>query len=208
ADRARTIRIPVDVVAAIDKVKLATRRLAHDLGREPEVDDLAAHLRIPADRVERLVGMISGVARDPLSFETPAGDEDERTLGETIKDESAIDPVTAVCTRRMSHAARLALASLDPRELRVLCLRFGIDAPSDHTLEEIGGQLSVTRERVRQIEAKALAKLRGSPAAPELRACYDACTCRPSPRRVDQAGLATAQYTLGLSVPFGARYER
>jgi RNA polymerase sigma factor (sigma-70 family) len=174
ADRARTIRIPVDVVAAIDKVKLAARRLAHDLGREPEVEDLAAHLRIPADRVERLVGMISGVARDPLSFETPAGDEDDRTLGETIKDESAIDPVTAVSTRRMSHAARLALASLDPRELRVLCLRFGIDAPSDHTLEEIGGQLSVTRERVRQIEAKALAKLRCSPAAPELRACYDA----------------------------------
>jgi RNA polymerase primary sigma factor len=174
ADRARTIRIPVDVVAAIDKVKLAARRLAHDLGREPGVEDLAAYLRLPAERVERLIGMISGVARDPLSFETPAGDEDERTLGETIKDESAVDPVTAVCTRRMSHAARLALAALDPRELRVLCLRFGIDAPSDHTLEEIGSHLSVTRERVRQIEAKALAKLRGSPAAPALRACYDA----------------------------------
>jgi RNA polymerase primary sigma factor len=85
----------------------------------------------------------------------------------------AVDPVTAVCTRRMAHAARLALASLDPRELRVLCLRFGIDAPWDHALEEIGGHLSVTRERVRQIEAKALAKLRCSPAAPELRACYD-----------------------------------
>jgi RNA polymerase sigma factor (sigma-70 family) len=174
ADRARTIRIPVDVVAAIDKVKLAARRLAHDLGREPEVEDLATHLRLPTERVERLVGMISGVAREPLSFETPAGDEDDRTLGETIRDESAVDPVTAVSTRRMSHAARLALASLDPRELRVLCLRFGIDAPSDHTLEEIGGHLSVTRERVRQIEAKALAKLRCSPAAPELRACYDA----------------------------------
>ena len=85
-----------------------------------------------------------------------------------------VDPVTAVCPRRMSHAARLALASLDPREFRVLCLHFGIDAPSDHALEEIGGHLSITRERVRQIEAKALAKLRCSRAAPELRACYDA----------------------------------
>ena len=138
ADRARTIRIPVDVVASIDKVKLAARRLAHDLGREPEVDDLAAHLRLPAERVERLVGMIAGVARDPLSFETPAGDDDERTLGETIKDESAADPLAEACTRRMCHAARTALAALDPRELRVLCLRFGIDTSSDHTLEEIG----------------------------------------------------------------------
>jgi RNA polymerase primary sigma factor len=174
ADRARTIRIPVDVVASIDKIKLAARRLAHDLGREPEVDDLAAHLRLPAERVERLVRMIAGVARDPLSFETPAGDEDERTLGETIKDESAADPLTEACTRRMCHAARTALAALDPRELRVLCLRFGIDTSSDHTLEEIGSYLSVTRERVRQIEAKALAKLRCSPGAPTLRACYDA----------------------------------
>lgn len=174
ADRARTIRIPVDVVASIDKVKLAARRLAHDLGREPEVDDLAAHLRLPAERVERLVGMIAGVARDPLSFETPAGDDDQRTLGETIKDESAADPLAEACTRRMCHAARTALAALDPRELRVLCLRFGIDTSSDHTLEEIGTHLSVTRERVRQIEAKALAKLRCSPAAPDLRACYDA----------------------------------
>jgi len=174
ADRARTIRIPVDVVAAIDKVKLAARRLAHDLGREPDVDDLASHLRLPPERVERLVGMIAGVAREPVSFEVPAGDEDQRTLGETLQDESVVDPVTAVCTRRMCHEARTALAALDPRELRVLCLRFGIDAPSDHTLEEIGGHLSVTRERVRQIEAKALAKLRGSAAAPALRACYDA----------------------------------
>jgi RNA polymerase primary sigma factor len=174
ADRARTIRIPVDVVAAIDKVKLAARRLVHDLGREPEVDDLAEHLRLPPERVERLVGMIAGVARDPLSFETPAGDEDDRTLGETIKDESAVDPLTEACTRRMCRAARSALAALDPRELRVLCMRFGIDTSSDHTLEEIGSHLSVTRERVRQIEAKALAKLRCSPAAPTLRACYDA----------------------------------
>jgi RNA polymerase primary sigma factor len=174
ADRARTIRIPVDVVAAIDKMKLVARKLAHDLGREPDAADLAARLCLPVERVERLMRMSAGIARDPVSLEVPAGDEDERTLGDTLEDEGAPGPLEAVCARRMSREARRALAHLDPRETLVLRLRFGIDASSDHTLEEIGGHLAVTRERVRQIEAKALAKLRESSAAPALRACYEA----------------------------------
>jgi RNA polymerase primary sigma factor len=174
ADRARTIRIPVDVVAAIDKVKLTARRLAHDLGREPDAADLAARLHLPVERVERLMRLGAGIARDPISLEVSAGDEDERTLGETLEDDTVQSPIEAACARRMSREARNALAQLDPRETLVLRLRFGIGAASDHTLEEIGGHLAVTRERVRQIEAKALAKLRQSPAAPALRACYDA----------------------------------
>ncbi len=174
ADRARTIRVPVDVVAAIDKVKLTARRLAHDLGREPEAADLATRLHLPVERVEHLMRMGAGIARDPVSLEVPAGDEDERTLGDTLEDESTPSPLDAVCAEHMSRAARRALAQLDPRETLVLRLRFGIDARSDHTLEEIGGHLAVTRERVRQIEAKALAKLRESAAATVLRACYDA----------------------------------
>jgi len=174
ADRARTIRIPVDVVAALDKTKVTARRLTHELGREPTADELAAHLRMPTERVERLLRLGAEVARDPISLETAAGDDDERTLGDTLEDLTAENPADAAVVRRMRHEARAALAQLDPRELRVLRMRFGIDERSDHTLEEIGGALAVTRERVRQIEAKALAKLRHSASADLLRACYDA----------------------------------
>ncbi len=174
ADRARTIRIPVDVVAALDKTKLTARRLTHQLGREPTAEELAERLRIPPERVERLLRLGAAVARDPISFETAAGDDDDRTLGETIEDLAAEDPADVVVARRMRHEARVALAQLEPRELRVLRMRFGIGERWDHTLEEIGGSLSVTRERVRQIEARALAKLRQSPAVDTLRSCYDA----------------------------------
>ena len=174
ADRARTIRIPVDVVAALDKTKVTARRLTHELGREPTAEELAGHLRMPTERVERLLRLAAEVARDPISLETAAGDDDERTLGDTLEDLAAENPADAAVVRRMRHEARAALAQLDPRELRVLRMRFGIDERSDHTLEEIGGALAVTRERVRQIEAKALAKLRHSASADLLRACYDA----------------------------------
>ena len=173
ADRARTIRIPVDVVAAIDKVKGLARRLAHDLGREPLAGDLAPQLGLPVERVERLLRMGGGIAREPISLETAVGGEDDRTLGETIEDECAGNPLDIACTSRARDEARRALTLLDARERLVLSLRFGIDAAHDHTLEEIGGRLSVTRERVRQIEAKALAKLRQSEAASVLRACVE-----------------------------------
>jgi RNA polymerase primary sigma factor len=174
ADRARTIRIPVDVVAALDKTKVTARRLTHELGREPTAEELADHLRMPRERVERLLRLGAEVARDPISLETAAGDDDERTLGDTIEDLAAENPADAAVAQRTRCEARAALAQLEPRELRVLRMRFGIDERSDHTLEEIGGALAVTRERVRQIEAKALAKLRQSAAAGMLRACYDA----------------------------------
>jgi RNA polymerase primary sigma factor len=174
ADRARTIRIPVDVVAALDKTRVTSRRLTHELGREPTADELAEHLRMPTERVQRLLRLGAEVARDPISLETAAGDDDERTLGDTLEDLAAENPADAAVVRRMRHEARAALAHLDPRELRVLRMRFGIGERSDHTLEEIGGALAVTRERVRQIEAKALAKLRHSASADLLRACYDA----------------------------------
>ena len=131
-------------------------------------------MRLPVDRVERLMRLGTGIAREPISLETAAGDEDERTLGETIEDVAAINPVDGACASRMRQEARDALSLLDERERLVLRLRFGIEAPSDHTLEKIGGHLSVTRERVRQIEAKALAKLRRSDAAPALRATVQA----------------------------------
>jgi RNA polymerase primary sigma factor len=167
ADRARTIRIPVDVVASIDKIKLAARRLAHDLGREPEVDDLAAHLRLPAERVERLVGMIAGVARDPLSFETPAGDDDQRTLGETIKDESAADPLAEACTRRMCRRCWRSPRSIRASSASSACA-------SGSTPRRITSRRSapLRHARARQIEARP-SQLRCSPAA-DLRACYDA----------------------------------
>ena len=174
ADRARTIRIPVDVVAALDKTKVTARRLTHELGREPTAVELAEHLRMPTERVQRLLRLGAEVARDPISLETAAGDDDERTLGDTLEDLAAQNPADAAVVQRMRHEARAALAQLDPRELRVLRMRFGIGERSDHTLEEIGGTLAVTRERVRQIEAKALAKLRQSASADLLRACFDA----------------------------------
>ncbi len=174
ADRARTIRIPVDVVAAIEKMKMVARRLAHDLGREPEAADLAARLRLPVERVERLMRLGAGIAREPISLEVSSGDDDDRTLGDTIEDAAAVGPLDGACASRMRDEARDALSLLDDRERLVLKLRFGIEARSDHTLEEIGGHLSVTRERVRQIEAKALAKLRRSEFAPTLRASVEA----------------------------------
>ena len=185
ADRARTIRIPVDVVAAIDKVRGMSRRLAHDLGREPVAGDLAPQLGLPVERVERLLRMSGGIAREPISLETAVGDEDDRTLGETIEDDGAGNPLDIACTNRARDEARRALTLLDARERLVLSLRFGIDAAHDHTLEEIGGRLSVTRERVRQIEAKALAKLRQSrqPSRPaRLRTRPDAAAARITPR--------------------------
>ena len=118
--------------------------------------------------------MSGGIAREPISLETAVGDEDDRTLGETIEDDCAGNPLDLACTSRARDEARRALTLLDARERLVLSLRFGIDAAHDHTLEEIGGRLSVTRERVRQIEAKALAKLRQSEAASVLRACVEA----------------------------------
>src|SRR5262249_11931176 len=143
-------------------------------GREPAAEELAERLRMPAERVERLLRLGAEVARDPISLETAAGDEDDRTLGETIEDVGAENPADAVMARRMRHEARAALAQLEPREVRVLRLRFGIGERSAHRLEEIGGTLDVTRERVRQIEAKALAKRRQSTAADVLRVCHDA----------------------------------
>src|SRR4029450_13098033 len=144
ADRARTIRIPVDVVAAIDKLKVVTRTLAHDLGRPPHAVDLADRLRLPVERVERLLRIGAGIGRDPISLEVPAGDEDERTLGDTLEDEGTRDPLEEVCVRRMSRETRAALAHLDPRETLVLRLRFGIDAGSAHTLAELARAPVVT----------------------------------------------------------------
>jgi len=173
ADRARTIRIPVDVVAALDKTKVTARRLTHELGREPTADELAEHLRMPTERVQRLLRLGAEVARDPISLETAAGDDDERTLGDTLEDLAAENPADAAVVRRMRHEARAALAQLDPRELRVLRMRFGIGERSDHTLEEVGARFNVTRERIRQIESKALRKLRHLSRSRYLRSFYD-----------------------------------
>ena len=173
ADRARTIRIPVDVVAAIDKLKLVTRKLAHDLGREPDAADLADRLRMPVERVERLLRIGAGIGRDPSrSRSRPA----TRTIARSAIRSRTTAPGPARGGLRPADVARDACGAGAPRPTRdpgaspALRYRCG----PDHTLEEIGGHLAVTRERVRQIEAKALAKLRDSPAVTILRACYDA----------------------------------
>ena len=156
ADQARTIRIPVHMIEAINKVVRASRRILHEIGREPTPEELADKLGMPLERVRKILK----VAKEPLSLETPIGDEEDSHLGDFIEDKNAILPIDAAIQSNLRETTTRVLASLTPREERVLRMRFGIGMNSDHTLEEVGQQFSVTRERIRQIEAKALRKLK------------------------------------------------
>ena len=167
ADQARTIRIPVHMIETINKIVRTSRQMMHEIGREPTPEELAEKLSMPLEKVRKVMK----IAKEPISLETPVGDEEDSHLGDFIEDKNAILPIDAAIQANLRETTTRVLASLTPREERVLRMRFGIGMNTDHTLEEVGQQFSVTRERIRQIEAKALRKLKHpsrQPEAPEL----------------------------------------
>ncbi len=169
ADQARTIRIPAHMIEMTNKIVRTSRQMLNEIGREPTPEELAGKLRIPLEKVRKVLS----VAREPLSFETPVGDEEDSHLGDFIEDRNAILPIDAVIQSNLRAATTRTLAMLTAREERVLRMRFGIGMNTDHTLEEVGQQFSVTRERIRQIEAKALRKLKHPSRSRVLRSLLD-----------------------------------
>ena len=169
ADQARTIRIPVHMIETINKLVRTSRQMLHEIGREPSPEELAEKLGLPLEKVRKVMK----IAKEPLSLETPIGDEEDSHLGDFIEDKSAILPVDAAIQSNLRETTTRVLASLTPREERVLRMRFGIGMNTDHTLEEVGQQFSVTRERIRQIEAKALRKLKHPSRSRKLRSFLD-----------------------------------
>ena len=180
ADQARTIRIPVHMIETINKLVRASRQMLHEFGREPTPEELATKLNMPLDKVRKVLK----IAKEPISLETPIGDEEDSHLGDFIEDKNAVQPVEAATLSNLREATTRVLATLTPREERVLRMRFGIGMNTDHTLEEVGQQFSVTRERIRQIEAKALRKAEASRPALESSAA-SSTTDRRDARRVD-----------------------
>ncbi len=156
ADQARTIRIPVHMIETINKMVRTTRQLIQELGREPTPEEIADRMELPVDKVKK----VQKISKEPISLETPIGEEEDSSLGDFIEDKKMISPADAVMSITLSEQTRAVLATLTPREEKVLRMRFGIGEKSDHTLEEVGQDFFVTRERIRQIEAKALRKLR------------------------------------------------
>jgi RNA polymerase primary sigma factor len=169
ADHARTIRVPVHMVDAISQIVRTSRRLLNEIGREPTPGELAEKLGMPLEKVQRALK----IAKEPLSLETPIGDEEDSHIGDFIEDKNAILPIDAAIQSSLRETTTRALASVTPREERVLRMRFGISTNKDHTLEEVGLQFSVSRERIRQIEAKALRKLRHPSRSRILRSFLD-----------------------------------
>ena len=169
ADQARTIRIPVHMIETINKLVRASRQMLHEYGREPTPEELAHKLNMPLDKVRKVLK----IAKEPISLETPIGDEEDSHLGDFIEDKNAIIPLDAAIQSNLREATTRVLSSLTPREERVLRMRFGIGMNTDHTLEEVGQQFSVTRERIRQIEAKALRKLKHPSRSRRLRSFLD-----------------------------------
>ena len=169
ADQARTIRIPVHMIETINKLVRTSRQMLHEIGREPTPEELAEKLGLPLEKVRKVMK----IAKEPISLETPIGDEEDSHLGDFIEDKNAILPVDAAIQSNLRETTTRVLASLTPREERVLRMRFGIGMNTDHTLEEVGQQFSVTRERIRQIEAKALRKLKHPSRSRKLRSFLD-----------------------------------
>jgi RNA polymerase primary sigma factor len=169
ADQARTIRIPVHMIETINKIVRTSRQMLHEIGREPTPEELAEKLGMPLEKVRKVLK----IAKEPLSLETPIGDEEDSHLGDFIEDKNAILPIDAAIQSNLRETTTRVLASLTPREERVLRMRFGIGMNTDHTLEEVGQQFSVTRERIRQIEAKALRKLKHPSRSRKLRSFLD-----------------------------------
>ncbi|RKK04531.1 RNA polymerase sigma factor RpoD [Pseudoroseomonas wenyumeiae] len=169
ADQARTIRIPVHMIETINKLVRTSRQMLHEIGREPQPEELAEKLGMPLEKVRKVLK----IAKEPISLETPIGDEEDSHLGDFIEDKAAIIPLDAAIQTNLREATTRVLSSLTPREERVLRMRFGIGMNTDHTLEEVGQQFNVTRERIRQIEAKALRKLKHPSRSRKLRSFLD-----------------------------------
>jgi RNA polymerase primary sigma factor len=165
ADQARTIRIPVHMIETINKLIRTSRQLVQEIGREPVPEEIAERMELPLEKVRRVLK----IAKEPISLETPIGEEEDSSLGDFIEDKGAVSPLEAVIKGNLSDQTAMVLATLTPREERVLRMRFGIGEKSDHTLEEVGQDFAVTRERIRQIEAKALRKLRHPSRAKRLK---------------------------------------
>jgi RNA polymerase primary sigma factor len=169
ADQARTIRIPVHMIETINKINRVSRQMLQEMGREPSPEELGERLEMPEDKVRKVLK----IAKEPISMETPIGDDEDSHLGDFIEDTTMTSPVDAATAEGLREATREVLANLTPREAKVLRMRFGIDMNTDHTLEEVGKQFDVTRERIRQIEAKALRKLRHPSRSEHLRSFLD-----------------------------------
>jgi RNA polymerase primary sigma factor len=169
ADQARTIRIPVHMIETINKLVRTSRQMLHEIGREPAPEELADKLGMPLEKVRKVLK----IAKEPISLETPIGDEEDSHLGDFIEDKAAVIPLEAAIQANLREATTRVLSSLTPREERVLRMRFGIGMNTDHTLEEVGQQFNVTRERIRQIEAKALRKLKHPSRSRKLRSFLD-----------------------------------
>jgi len=165
ADQARTIRIPVHMIETINKLIRTSRYLVQEIGREPSPEEIGEKMDMPLDKVRKVLK----IAKEPISLETPIGEEEDSHLGDFIEDKAVVSPQEAVISANLSEQTRKVLSSLTPREERVLRMRFGIGEKYDHTLEEVGQDFDVTRERIRQIEAKALRKLRHPSRAKKLR---------------------------------------
>jgi RNA polymerase primary sigma factor len=169
AEQSRTIRVPVHMTEVINKIVRTSRQMLNEIGREPTPEELAEKLRMPLEKVRKTLK----IAKEPLSFETPIGDEGDSQLGDLIEDQTAILPIDAAIQSNLRDTTSRVLASLTPREERIVRMRFGIGINSDHTLEQVGRQFSVTRERIRQIEAKALRKLKHPSRSRALRSFLD-----------------------------------
>ncbi len=170
ADQSRTIRVPVHMIETINKIVRMSRQILHDIGREPTPEELAENLEMPLDRVHKALK----IAREPVSLETPVGDEEDSSIGDFIEDKNAMMPLDAAVQSNLRQMTTKMLSTLTPREERILRMRFGIGMNTDHTLEEVGNKFSVTRERIRQIEAKALRKLKHPTRSRVLRSFLDA----------------------------------
>ncbi|MDX8403648.1 MAG: RNA polymerase sigma factor RpoD [Mariprofundaceae bacterium] len=177
ADQARTIRIPVHMIETINKIMRVSRQIAQEIGREPTPEELAVHLEMTVEKVEQILE----VAKEPVSLETPIGDDEDSQLGDFVKDENAENPLDGAVNEALREATLEVLDNLTPREEKVLRMRFGIGMNTDHTLEEVGKQFGVTRERIRQIEAKALRKLRHPSRAQKLKTFADSPEAPPIP---------------------------
>jgi len=169
ADQARTIRIPVHMIETINKLNRISRQILQETGQEPTPEELSSRMLMPEDKVRKILK----ISKEPISMETPIGDDDDSHLGDFIEDLMALSPVDAATIEGLRESVQQVLATLTPREAKVLRMRFGIDMNTDHTLEEVGKQFDVTRERIRQIEAKALRKLRHPTRSEPLRSFLD-----------------------------------
>jgi len=169
ADQARTIRIPVHMIETINKLNRIQRQLLQQMGREPNADELAEAMEMPEDKIRKVMK----ISKEPISMETPIGDDEDSSLGDFIEDGNMLSPSESADNQGLSEAVEAMLSTLSPREAKVLRMRFGINMNTDHTLEEVGKQFDVTRERIRQIEAKALRKLRHPSRAEKLRSFLD-----------------------------------